>query len=418
MSPAREGQHARCNVLSVHLSTDQQTSRVGASMVRGCAFCHHEVVLLVMRPDGHQAKETKSLNLSGIAIDTERHAIFEFLRDNVPAGFSRKKGRMGGHHGADGFENTGGAPNLEPGPFRPQGAGDHGLLGQKIHIDQMAAQSVDIDPLPICLGIGLQDRNDLRQGGKGRLPGFLRSTHVMASRGMGVLSGHGCGHQYGKEEGNETHGRVLQWDAVMFTLAGAGVSQYDCNHMLPAPYDLIPSSALRPFSGAVGDIMFHQGGPTHGLYVVQTGRVYLERVGPDGERFIIHRAQAGTSFAEASVFSEVYHCDAVFVQAGTLIRIEKDAVLDAFADPEFARAFGRQAAQQIQAQRQMLEIVGIRRAEDRVLAGLVAGLLDGSVIEFAARLQLSHEATYRALRKLVQDGRVKNPARGIYHLRP
>ncbi len=387
-------------------------------MVWGCAFCHHEVMRLVMRPDGHQAKKAKSLNLRGIAIDIERHPIVEILRDNVPAGFSREKGRMGGHHGADGLENTGGAPNLEPGPFRPQGAGDHGLLGQKVHIDQMAAQSVDIDPLPIRLGIGLKDRNDFRQGGKGRLPGFLWSTHVMASRGMGMLRGHGCGHHYGKEEGNETHGRVLQWGAVIFTLAGADASQYDFNHMLPNPYDLIPSSALRPFSGTVGDVVFHQGGSTHGLYVVQTGRVHLERVGPNGERFIIHRAQAGTSFAEASVFSEVYHCDAVFLEAGALVRIDKAAVLAAFAEPEFARTYGRRAAQQIQAQRQMLEIVGIRRAEDRVMAGLVAGLLDGSVVEFAARLQLSHEATYRALRMLVQDGRVTNPARGIYHLRP
>lgn len=171
-------------------------------------------------------------------------------------------------------------------------------------------------------------------------------------------------------------------------------------------------------SGAVGDIVFRQGGPTHGLYVVTRGRVHLERVGPGGERFIIHRAEAGTSFAEASVFSEVYHCDAVFVEAGALIRIDKATVLTAFADPEFARAYGRQAAQQIHAQRQMLEIVGIRRAEDRVMAGMVAGLLEGSVVEFAARLHISHEATYRALRKLVQDGRVANPARGMYQLRP
>ena len=131
---------------------------------------------------------------------------------------------MSGHHGADGLENTGGAPNLEPGPFRPQGAGDHGLLGQKVHIDQMAAQSVNIDPLPIRLGIGLQDRYDFRQGGKGRLPGFLRSAHVVTSRGIGVLRGHGCGHHYGKDEGNETHGQVLQWGGVMFTLAGADAS--------------------------------------------------------------------------------------------------------------------------------------------------------------------------------------------------
>jgi hypothetical protein len=56
------------------------------------------------------------------------------------------------------------------------------------------------------------------------LPGFLRCTHVMASRGMSVLRGHGCGHHYGKEEGQETHGRVLQWGGVMFTLAGADAS--------------------------------------------------------------------------------------------------------------------------------------------------------------------------------------------------
>ncbi|URF48678.1 hypothetical protein [Dinoroseobacter shibae] len=62
--------------MSAHLSTDHQTGLVGALMVRARAFCHHEVVLLVMRPDGHQTKETKSLNLRGIAIDTERHAIF------------------------------------------------------------------------------------------------------------------------------------------------------------------------------------------------------------------------------------------------------------------------------------------------------------------------------------------------------
>jgi len=203
----------------------------------------------------------------------------------------------------------------------------------------------------------------------------------------------------------------------MFALAWAGVSQYDFNHMLPEPYDRIPSSDLHPLSGAVGDIVFHQGGPTHGLYVVTRGRVHLERVGPSGERFIIHRAQAGTSFAEASVFSEVYHCDAVVVEAGALVRIGKSVVLAAFANPGFARAYGREAAQQIQAQRQILEIVGIRRAEDRVMAGLVAGLLDGSVVEFAARLHLSHEATYRALRKLVQDGRLTNPSRGFYKLR-
>ena len=50
------------------------------------------------------------------------------------------------------------------------------------------------------------------------------------------------------------------------------------------------------------------------------------------------------------------------------------------------------------------------------MAGLVAGLLDGHVVDFAALLHLSHEATYRALRALVEAGRVTNPSRGVYVL--
>lgn len=144
--------------------------------------------------------------------------------------------------------------------------------------------------------------------------------------------------------------------------------------------------------------------------------MYLERVGPNGERFVIHRATEGTSFAEASIFSECYHCDALVIEAGEFMRIDKTAVMGAFADVEFALAYGRQAARQIQAQRQLLEIVGIRSAEEPVMAGLVAGLLDCQIVDFAALLHLSHAATYRALRALVDAGRVTNPSRGLYRL--
>ena len=186
--------------------------------------------------------------------------------------------------------------------------------------------------------------------------------------------------------------------------------------MLPEPYDLLPTSALRPQMVAVGDVLFRQSARTRGLYVLKSGRVHLERIGPNGERLIIHRATSGTSFAEASVFSERYHCDAIVMDAAELVRIDKSAVLAAFANPDFGRAYGRHAAQQVQAQRQVMEIVGIRRAEDRVMAGMVAGLLEGTVVDFAARLQLTHEATYRALRALVEAGRVTNPSRGTYRL--
>lgn len=186
--------------------------------------------------------------------------------------------------------------------------------------------------------------------------------------------------------------------------------------MILDPYDRLPQSAKQRFAADAREVLFRQGAETKGLYIVLNGRVHLERVGPNGERFVIHRAMAGTSFAEASIFSEHYHCDALVIEAGEFVRIDKAAVLTAFADVEFALAYGRQAARQVQAQRQLLEIVGIRSAEERVMAGLVAGLLDGQVVDFSALLHLSHEATYRALRSLVDAGRVTNPSRGRYSL--
>lgn len=186
--------------------------------------------------------------------------------------------------------------------------------------------------------------------------------------------------------------------------------------MSPEPFDLIPQAAQHRVVADARETLFRQGAVTTGLYIVLSGRVHLERVGPSGERFVIHRAIAGTSFAEASIFSEHYHCDAMVTEAGVFLRLDKSAVLAAFSDADFARAYGRRAAGQIQAQRQLLEIVGIRSAEERVMAGMVSGLLDGPVVDFAALLNLSHEATYRALRTLVNAGRISNPSRGVYCL--
>lgn len=191
---------------------------------------------------------------------------------------------------------------------------------------------------------------------------------------------------------------------------------YDLGHMLPSPYNYLRAAAYQRFDMKQGNVIFRQGHATFGLFVVISGCVHLERVAPNGDRIVIHRAMDGAPFAEASIFSETYHCDALVVQSGVAFRIDKAAVLEAFTDPDFARAYGRQATKQVQLQRQILEIVAIKSAEERVLAGLTAGLLRGTVTDFAAQIQLTHEATYRALRRLVLAGRVENSGRGKYAL--
>lgn len=186
--------------------------------------------------------------------------------------------------------------------------------------------------------------------------------------------------------------------------------------MMIALFSNIPSRDKRTLDFVAGDILFRQGERTRGLFLVERGAVQLVRNGPAGEKVVLHRSQSGECFAEASIFADRYHCDAIAAEASRIILIGRQAILAAFADPEFSRSFNQHLARQLQQQRHILEIVAIRSAEDRVFAGLLAGLLKGTVIDFAATLHLSHEATYRALRSLTGKGVVRRRGRGRYEI--
>jgi len=52
-----------------------------------------------------------------------------------------------------------------------------------------------------------------------------------------------------------------------------------------------------------GEILFHQGAPSVGFYIILSGSVNLHRVGKDGKERLIRLFQAGESFAEASLLA-------------------------------------------------------------------------------------------------------------------
>ena len=186
--------------------------------------------------------------------------------------------------------------------------------------------------------------------------------------------------------------------------------------MIPAPFDMLPPDRLKKIFTHKGMVLFREGEPTKGLFLSLTAMIRMERIGPDGEPVTIHTVQESQSFAEASVFADRYHCDAVVLVEGEVIHIPKSVVLAGFADPEFSTAYNRIMSRQVQAYRQIVEIMSIRSAVERVYAAVVAGLLDTSVMNFSQRIALTHEATYRALRTLVSQGRLENPSRGQYIL--
>ncbi|MEP5155648.1 Crp/Fnr family transcriptional regulator [Planktotalea sp.] len=186
-------------------------------------------------------------------------------------------------------------------------------------------------------------------------------------------------------------------------------------------YDLLnalPETAIRVIPTSVGDVLFRQDAPTTGLYRVQRGCVTLSRTTLAGDTLTLHRATEGDLFAEASVFSDRYHCDAICTAAGEVQHIAKDAILNQLShDQNFALSFSSVLARQVQSYRFLLEITAIKSAEDRVLAAVSAGYLSGTVTEFATRIHLTQEACYRALRALCNQGRLRQTGRGQYVLK-
>jgi CRP-like cAMP-binding protein len=127
---------------------------------------------------------------------------------------------------------------------------------------------------------------------------------------------------------------------------------------------------------------------------------------------VLHTAASGELFAEASLFAETYHCDAV-AMASTQVRVfPKDEIRTAFRQtPELAERFMAVLARQVQALRAQIQQRGIRSARERVLQSLALGTradgvfpLNAPLTDFAAELGLTHEALYRTLAALERDG--------------
>lgn len=186
--------------------------------------------------------------------------------------------------------------------------------------------------------------------------------------------------------------------------------------MLQPPFNDIDPGRVSAVPVEPGQTVFREGAPARAMFAALDVAVTLHRTTEQGDRVVIHRARPGETFAEASLFAEAYHCDAVASGRGTVLRIDREAVLERFPDPGFAKDFARLMALQVQRYRLQVQIMAIKSAEERVFAAMVAGMLEGSVIDFAASIGLSHEAVYRALRRLVAGGRVRQTGRGRYAL--
>ena len=164
-----------------------------------------------------------------------------------------------------------------------------------------------------------------------------------------------------------------------------------------------------------GEALFRQRQKVSAIFEVEEGRLRLMRHSIDSHPIVLHTATKGELFAEAALFAAAYHCDAVATIPSRVRAYSKRDLLTAFrSDPAIAERFMAVLAHQIHALRARLEERNIRSARERVLhhVALAAGKdgrtmrLDGTLMELAAELGLTHEVLYRTLAGLEHDGAI------------
>ncbi|MDQ0315234.1 Crp/Fnr family transcriptional regulator [Amorphus orientalis] len=173
-----------------------------------------------------------------------------------------------------------------------------------------------------------------------------------------------------------------------------------------------------------GDVFFRQGDATPGLSMVVEGRVDLLRTTDAGQQVRIHVGRAGETFAEASLYSETCHCDAVAAAPTQLRLLPRPAVLRAFErSPELSQDFAAHLALSLMRARRLLELRAMTPLTERVLARL-ADLVDAdgtlppdqSLRSIADDLGVSGPALYRTIAELARRGSLVRPARGRVRL--
>ena len=188
--------------------------------------------------------------------------------------------------------------------------------------------------------------------------------------------------------------------------------------MLDDLFDAVAREASFPADTAI----FRQGERAHSIFRVLDGRVAMVRHLADGGVATLTSAGPNETFAEAALFAEAYHCDAIARSAARVLCLPTKEVHRLLAkEPERALALAAFYARQVRELRQRIELLRIKRATERLYAWLrlrasgdpprVAPTEPWAAI--ASEIGLTPEALYRALRSLEGSGKIRRTSDAV-----
>jgi CRP/FNR family transcriptional regulator len=88
---------------------------------------------------------------------------------------------------------------------------------------------------------------------------------------------------------------------------------------------------------AKGQILFREGDPSRGFFLILGGAVKIYRLTPDGRERVFHVVEAGESFAEAALFMDTYPATAEALVPTTVVGVNREPFRQQLAhDPKLS----------------------------------------------------------------------------------
>ncbi|WP_342236212.1 Crp/Fnr family transcriptional regulator [Inquilinus sp. OTU3971] len=166
-------------------------------------------------------------------------------------------------------------------------------------------------------------------------------------------------------------------------------------------FEALSRVADRELALAEGEILFRLGDKVRSIFLIHSGAVRLVRHLPHGPALTLQLAEKGAILAEASLFADKYHCDAVAMSTSRLQVAARRRIEDAVTrDPEIARLWTKHLAAEIQRARTQVEIISLKTVAERLDAWLaLRGDLPpkGQWQRLASEIGVTPEALYREL---------------------
>ena len=167
--------------------------------------------------------------------------------------------------------------------------------------------------------------------------------------------------------------------------------------------DQLVAVADKQFQLDQGKYLFHRNDPVRMIFIVNEGLIELTRFQQHGTAIVLQQANKRTLLAEASIYSEQYHCDAIATLPSVVYGVPKDKFFKQMNDTEFVSAWTKHLAEETQLARYRSEILSLKTVAERLDAWLDWHEnqlpAKGQWKDLALQIGVSAEALYREIAK-------------------